>query len=58
MTKKKILCTIISVLLLGTSICSVFAADTTANLGTATEPAAVGYMERISAPANFDFEII
>ena len=58
MTKKKILCTIISVLLLGTSICSVFAADTTANLGTATESAAVGYMERISAPANFDFEII
>lgn len=44
--------------MLGTSICSVFAADTTANLGTATEPAAVGYMERISAPANFDFEII
>jgi len=58
MTKKKILCTIISVLLLGTSICSVFAADTTANLGTATETAVVGNMERISTPVDFDFEIV
>ena len=56
MTKKKILCTIISVLLLGTSICSVFAADTATNLGTATETAVVGNMERIFTPVDFDFE--
>ena len=58
MTKKKVLCTILSMLLVGTSICSVFAADAAAKLETSNETAVVGNMERISAPVDFDFEIV
>ncbi len=58
MTKKKILCMIISVLLLGTTVCSVWAADRATNIGTATETAAVGNMERISERLDWGFEII
>lgn len=58
MTKKKVLCTILSMLLVGTSICSVFAADAAAKLETSNETAVVGNMERISAPVDFEFEII
>lgn len=58
MRKKKILCTIISVLLLGTSVCSIYAVDASANLITSNALAVTGDVERVSTPVDFGFEIV
>ena len=56
--KRKILCVIFCMLLIGASICTIFAADLSANEGTSVGTATIASMERITSPVNFGFEIV
>ena len=56
--KKKILCVIFCLLMVSTSVCTIFAMDLSANAGNSTEIATIANMERITSPVNFEFEIV
>jgi len=55
---KKFLSVMISVALLGASVCSIFAANASASFDTSSETPVIGNMERVSTSADFDFEVV
>lgn len=56
--KKKILSIIFCLLIVSTSVCTIFATDLSASRGTSTESTTIANMERITAPVDFGFEIV